>query len=112
MSRAASYAGLFARYGRRVTIERKVANSAPITVENVRARIRGATQEEIASGISSTQRIVLILAEDVPDALRPLEMGDQILVDGARLTFDETPDDQTHRDGETLLAIAGKATGG
>lgn len=104
MSRAASYAAMFDRAGRRVTIERK-SNGETTTVPNVRARVRGAREEEIAGGIQASERKVLILAADVPEALRPLLANDSILVDGLRLRIQGRPDDQTHRDGETLLAI-------
>lgn len=112
MSRQAAYRRMFARAGRRVTIERVVANQPSLKVENVRARVRGLTQEEIAGGINSASRKVLILAEDVPASFLPLRAQvDRVLVDGLTLRFDRRPDDQTHRDGETLLAIDGVLVG-
>ncbi|KQQ81945.1 hypothetical protein [Aureimonas sp. Leaf324] len=107
MKPRAAYRRLFSRGGRRVSIERRVANADPMRVEGVRARIREATDEEIAGGIRSTERRVLILAEDVPAGMLPLVTDDAVLVDGLRMTFTQRPDDQTHRDGEMLLAIAG-----
>lgn len=107
MSRAAKYAALFNRGGRRVTIERPVVNGAPIVAPNVRARLWGASAEEVAAGIKSSQRHVLILAADVPPELLPLRSQDAVRVDGLVLKFVERPDDQSHRDGEVLLAIKG-----
>lgn len=111
MSRLDLYARLFNEGGRRVTLERPAVNGQPVLVPNVRTRIRGATPEEIAGGLKSTERKVLILAQDVPPEHRPLRQGDKVLVDGLRLTFSSRPDDQTHRDGETLLAYEAVAVG-
>ncbi|WP_185982823.1 hypothetical protein [Aureimonas mangrovi] len=111
MSRLESYRSLFDRAGRRVTIERQVTNGQPMRVENVRARVRGVTPEEVVGGIDANARKVLILAEDIPAEWRPLKMNDDVIVDGVRLTFTQRPDDQTHRDGETLLAYDCLAAG-
>lgn len=111
MSVADHYRRQFERGGRRITLERPVVNGTSVTVANVRARIRGATPDEIAGGIKSTDRKVMILAEDVPGSFRPLKQGDKVLVDGLRLTFGSRPDDQTHRDGELLLAYDGVVSG-
>lgn len=110
-TRAAKYAALFERAGRRVTLERPVANAAPLVAANVRARLWGASAEEVAAGIKSSTRHVLILAADVPVGMLPLRAQDAVKVDGLTLKFIERPDDQSHRDGETLLAIKGLATG-
>lgn len=112
MSVAREYAALFSEAGRRVTIERPVVNGAPLSAAAVRARIRGATQDEIAGGISASSRRVLVLAADVPPEMAPLRKNDRLIVDGIRLTFTERPDDQTHRDGDLLLAYDGVASGG
>ena len=112
MSVAAEYAAAFDMGGRRITLERLVPNAAAVTVENVRARVRGASPEEVASGIKAIERKILLLAADIPDDFLPIRQGDRVLVDGARLVFTSRPDDQTHRDGEMLLAIDGFATGG
>lgn len=101
---------MFGKGGRRVTISRKVANGQPVTVENVRARIRGATPDEVTGGISTRERRVLILAEDIP-ADFGLQDNDRILVDGGRLTITNV-DRHTHRDGEILLAYDCIASGG
>lgn len=111
MTSKAQYAHLFSRGGRRVTIERRVANADPIRAENVRVRIRDFSPEEIASGIHSGSRKILVLAADVPASLTPLRSADAVLVDGLRLTFTERPDDQTHRDGDVLLAYECIASG-
>ncbi|WAJ29324.1 hypothetical protein [Antarcticirhabdus aurantiaca] len=110
MSRRLAYRRMFTRAGRRVTISRKVANSEPVTLENVRARIRGAQPDEVAGGISTRERRVLILAEDVP-ADFGLQDNDRIIVDGGRLTITNV-DRHTHRDGEVLLAYDCIASGG
>lgn len=111
MKPKAAYRRMFTKAGRRVALERRMANAEPVRAEGVRARIREATDEEIAGGIRSTERRVLILAEDVPYGMLPLVTDDAVLVDGLRLTFTQRPDDQTHRDGEMLLAIAGVVSG-
>ncbi|WP_061930144.1 hypothetical protein [Aureimonas sp. AU22] len=112
MSVAAEYAALFEMGGRRVTIERHV-DGAPVQVPNVRARIRGAGGDpvEVSAGNNSIERKILILASDVPVSFRPLRQSDDVLVDGLRLTFIGRPDDQTHRDGDMLLAYDGLAVG-
>ncbi|WP_182422019.1 hypothetical protein [Aureimonas sp. ME7] len=92
-----------------MTLERSVPNGDPVRVENVRARIRGATADEVAGGIKESERRVLILAEDVPETFRPLREGDRVLVDQLRLRFSSLPDDQSHRDGDLLLAYDGFA---
>ena len=112
MSRAESYARMFDKAGRRVVIERRVPNAPTVRAENVRARIRGASPEEVAGGIQATERKVLILAADVPAAMLPLLTNDAVVVDGLTLRFTSRPDDQTHRDGDTLLAIEAIAAGG
>lgn len=109
--RARAYRRMFDKGGRRVTIERQVANADPVRALNVRARIREATDEEVAGGIRSTERKILILAEDVPADMLSLATDDAVLVDNLRLTFTRRPDDQTHRDGEMLLAIDGVVSG-
>lgn len=112
MSRARQYDRLFAKAGRRVTLERTVTNAEPLVASGVRARLSDAQPIEVGGGVTSTARRVLVLAADVPEALRPLRKGDCVLVDGIRLRFRDRPDDQTHRDGETLLAFDGWAAGG
>lgn len=108
MSVADRYRSLFTKGGRLVTIERKVANSSPLTLANVRARIMSLSRtqmgDEIAGGATVGRRKVLVLAEDVTGGFIPLKSTDAILVDSLRLTIIDKPDDQTHRDGETLLA--------
>lgn len=111
MSRAAQYARLFDMGSRRVTLLRNVTNNPAIEVQNVRARVRGFKPEEITGGIQVGQRKVLILAEDVPESFLPLRANDRVIVDGVTLVFPARPDDQTHRDGELLLAIDGIASG-
>ena len=103
MSRAAQYAALFTKGGRTASIERQVANSSPTTVNNVRVRIRNFSAEEVAGGVTIGQRKVLVLAEDVT-SIAPLKSGDVVIVDSSRFQITEKPDDQTHRDGATLLA--------
>ncbi|WP_416358224.1 hypothetical protein ACLNGM_10065 [Aureimonas phyllosphaerae] len=112
MSFAKSYRRMFDRFGRRVSIERTVANADPLIALNVRARLTEARPIEVAGGVTSTERRVLILAEDVPPTLCPLRKGDYVVVDGLRLRFTDRPDDQTRRDGETLIAFEGWAAGG
>ena len=111
MSRAAQYARLFDMGGRRVTLRRNMGNSPAIEVANVRARIRGFKPEEIAGGIDVGQRKILILAEDIPASFLPMRQNDRVIVDGITMVFATRPDDQTHRDGELLLAIDGIASG-
>lgn len=110
-SRAASYARLISRHGRVVELQRRQANAAPLTVRNVRARIRGFTPEEISGGFDVGQRKILILAEDVPESFRPLRQNDRVIVDGDVWAFPSRPDDQTHRDGDVLLAYDCVAAG-
>ncbi len=112
MRTISTYRKLMDQYGRRVTIERPVVNGVPLSAPAVRARIRGATQDEIAGGISASSRRVLVLAADLPPEMAPLRKNDRLIVDGIRLTFTERPDDQTHRDGDLLLAYDGVASGG
>lgn len=103
MSVASKYRRLFTKAGRTVSIERQVANSSPKTVDNVRVRIRNFTPEEVAGGVTAGQRKILVLAEDVT-SIAPLKSGDTFIVDSSRFSIVQKPDDQTHRDGETLLA--------
>lgn len=111
MSAADEFRELFEMGGRRVTLQRAAANQPAQTLPNVRARVRGYTPEEIAGGITVGSRKILILAEDVPASWRPLKTGDSVLVDGITMRFTTRPDDQTHRDGETLLAYDCMASG-
>lgn len=111
MTRRDSYSRLFDKASRRVTVRRIVTNQPHIDIQNVRARVRGFTPEEIAGGIDIGQRKVLLLAEDIPQAYWPLQKNDRILIDGYTLIFSTRPDDQTHRDGDILLAFDGIATG-
>lgn len=97
----------FTAFGRRITLERAVPNGQQIVVPNVRARLWGATATEIAAGVKSSGRHIVILAADVPTDTLPLRTNDVVRVDGQALRFAERPDDQTHRDGDVLLAIEG-----
>lgn len=111
MSAADEFRELFEMGGRRVTLQRTVPNQQPQTLPNVRARVRGYTPEEIAGGVNVGSRKVTLLAEDVPANWLPLRATDAIVVDGIRMAFKNRPDDQTHRDGEVLLAIVCEASG-
>lgn len=111
MSARAQYARLFDRGGRRVTIERPVANGDAVTAANVRVRIRDFTAEEIAGGVQAGTRRMLVLAEDLPEGFAPLRAMDGLTVDGVRLTIVERPEDQTHRDGALLLAYDCRVSG-
>ncbi|MGN6585803.1 MAG: hypothetical protein ACTHJV_19080 [Rhizobiaceae bacterium] len=96
----AMYRRQFDMHGRKVTITRPGADP----LQNVRVRITTFTPEEIAGGVAVGNRKVIVLAEDVPDSFAPLKKGDSVLVDGKSLMFTQTPDDQTRRVGETLIA--------
>jgi len=96
----AMYRRQFDQHGRRVSIKRPGSDN----LENVRVRIIAFTPQEIASGVAVGSRKVIVLAEDVPDSFAPLKKGDSVLVDGKSLMFTQTPDDQTRRVGETLIA--------
>lgn len=111
MGQIENYRRMFARGGRRVTLQRRRANAQPVEVANVRARIRGFTPQEIAGGFDVGQRKILILAEDVPAGFRPLLKNDRVIVDGLTWAFSNRPDDQTHRDGDVLLAYDCVAAG-
>lgn len=100
----AMYRRQFDHSGRRVTIERRVANVDPIQITNVRAKIRGLVPDEVAAGIDVNQRKATVLAEDVPESFAPLKKGDYIVVDAIKMMIIDRPDDQTRRFGETLLA--------
>ncbi|MBN9065173.1 MAG: hypothetical protein J0H60_01500 [Rhizobiales bacterium] len=100
----AMYRRQFDAHGRRITIERRVVNADPISIPNVRVRIRGLTPEEVAGGIDVNQRKAIVLAEDVPDTFAPLKKGDYLVVDGIKMMVVDRPDDQTRCVGETLIA--------
>lgn len=103
MSRRASYRRLFSSGGRAVTLKRLVPNGVPVEATGVRARIRDLSADELASGVDVSVRKVMILAEDVPADFAPVRKSDRVQVDGRVMTI-ETVDDQSHRDGEILLA--------
>lgn len=95
------------RHGETVTLRRDA------TEATVKARVRGATTEELIAGMDQRQRVVILLADDLategwPD--RPRQ-NDELVMRG-RTAIVEESDDDTRRVAGVLIAYEITVLGG
>jgi hypothetical protein len=88
------------RHGETVTLLRGTTSSV-----SVRARIKGYSPQELASGLFQGDRQAIVLAEDVAATgfPEPIQDGDALMVRGTRMNI-ESVDDSTKRIGSELIA--------
>lgn len=102
------------RYGERVVLRRTNPSPAAPTDVTVRARIKGFSPEELASGMMQGTRKCLISATDVAASgfLLPIraKSTDAVVARGAKMTI-QSVDDSTRRVGGDLVAYELGITG-
>lgn len=96
------YARALGDHGERVGLRRYGSGAA--SADDLRARVRGFTAQELASGLDQGSRKVILLAEDVEASGFPtLRKNDLLVVRGAEKSI-ESVDDSTRRIAGVLIA--------
>lgn len=107
-----SYRRIVDKRGEQVTLRRVNASPAEPTDVTCLAVVSGYRPEELIGGITTGDRRVIVLAEDVGDFPVPFKIGgtDKVIVRGHTLNINVV-DDSTRRIGETLIAYEFRCRG-
>ncbi|WP_020187797.1 hypothetical protein [Methylopila sp. 73B] len=117
----ADYRRSLGETGELVALRRPALDSEPEAAD-LRARVKGGTTDELASGMDQRRRTIILLAEDVEAAIDEglwpepapgadaIVKNDHIVVRGAPLNVDRV-DSDTRRVGGVLIAYVIEAIG-